>query len=190
MMIRSSKIESVDGLPLWRRKGFVMEKTLGARIAEYRRAKGLKQDELAQTLGVSPQAVSKWENDVSCPDIMMLPALAAQLGITVDTLLTGKSEAPKVTYLPEQDRKDFEKMMLYIRVDSADGDRVRVNLPMPLIKVFLDAGISIESMGGEKMNNVNIDWKQVIRLVENGVVGKLVEVESADGDIIEVVVES
>ena len=166
-----------------------MEKTLGTRIAEYRRAKGLKQDELAQALGVSPQAVSKWENDVSCPDIMMLPALAARLGVTVDTLLTGKEEAPKATYLSEQDRKDFEKTMLSVRVDSSEGDRVRVNLPMPLIKVFLDAGISIESMGGGKMNNVNIDWQQVLRLVENGVVGKLVEVETAEGDVVEIVVE-
>lgn len=42
-----------------------METTLGKRIAALRRDKGLKQDELAQQLGVTPQAVSKWENDLS-----------------------------------------------------------------------------------------------------------------------------
>ena len=67
-----------------------MKKTLGERIAEKRKARGLKQDELAEMLGVSAQAVSKWENDVSCPDIMTLPSLAEKLGCTVDELLTGK----------------------------------------------------------------------------------------------------
>ena len=42
-----------------------MEATLGKRIAALRRDRGLKQDDLAQQLGVTPQAVSKWENEVS-----------------------------------------------------------------------------------------------------------------------------
>lgn len=167
-----------------------MEKTLGMRIADLRRAKGMKQDELAEKLGVSPQAVSKWENDVSCPDIMLLPKLAKELDVTVDELLTGKDEsAPAVQLVPEEKRKSFDELMLRIKVDSSDNDRVRVNLPLPLIKVFLDAGMSIESMGGDKLKNVNIDWNQIMMLIENGVVGKLVEIESSDGDRVEIVVE-
>ena len=53
-----------------------MNTTLGKRIAALRREKELKQDELAEKLGVSPQAVSKWENDQTCPDISILPLLA------------------------------------------------------------------------------------------------------------------
>ena len=169
-----------------------MKKTLGMRIAEYRKAKGMKQDELAEKLGVSAQAVSKWENDVSCPDIMTLPALSKLLGVTSDELLTGESAGEsQVTYLPEEKRKDFEKMMLYVRVDSKDGDKVRVNLPLPLVKVFMDAGASIGEMniGVGNMGNLNIDWHQIMTLIENGVVGKLVEIESADGDRVEIVVE-
>lgn len=49
--------------------------TLGKRIAKLRREKGLKQDQLAEKLGVSPQAVSKWENDQTCSDIGLLPEL-------------------------------------------------------------------------------------------------------------------
>ena len=64
--------------------------TIGKRIAEYRKNKNMKQDELAEALGVSPQAVSKWENDISCPDIMLLPKLAKLFGTTVDELLSGK----------------------------------------------------------------------------------------------------
>ena len=44
-----------------------MEMTIGKRIAALRREKNLKQDDLAQILEVSPQAVSKWENDQTCP---------------------------------------------------------------------------------------------------------------------------
>ena len=52
-----------------------MEQTLGKRIIEHRKALGLTQDQLAEKLGVTAQAVSKWENDQSCPDITMLPKL-------------------------------------------------------------------------------------------------------------------
>ena len=44
--------------------------TLGRRIAQLRKEKELKQDDLAQMLDVSAQAVSKWENDQTCPQIV------------------------------------------------------------------------------------------------------------------------
>ena len=64
-----------------------MEQTLGKRIVENRKRLGLTQDALAEQLGVTAQAVSKWENDQSCPDITMLPKLAEIFGITTDELL-------------------------------------------------------------------------------------------------------
>jgi transcriptional regulator with XRE-family HTH domain len=59
---------------------------LGRRIFEYRKTLGMTQEELSQRLGVTPQAVSKWENEVSCPDIMLLPDLADIFEITIDEL--------------------------------------------------------------------------------------------------------
>ena len=50
---------------------------IGTTIAALRREKGLTQDALAAQLGVSAQAVSKWENGLSCPDILMLPKYSA-----------------------------------------------------------------------------------------------------------------
>ena len=47
--------------------------TIGEKFAEKRKARGFTQDEVAEKLGVTPQAVSKWENNVSCPDITRLP---------------------------------------------------------------------------------------------------------------------
>ena len=65
-----------------------MEETLGKRISGHRKRLGLTQDQLADKLGVTAQAVSKWENDISCPDIMLLPLLAQILGVTLDDLFS------------------------------------------------------------------------------------------------------
>jgi len=64
-----------------------IEATLGKRISARRKALGMTQDQLAAELSISAQAVSKWENDQSCPDISILPALAKRLGMTTDELL-------------------------------------------------------------------------------------------------------
>lgn len=61
--------------------------SIGRRIAALRKGAGMTQEQLAERLGVSPQAVSKWENDISCPDISMLPAIAEVFGVSADALL-------------------------------------------------------------------------------------------------------
>ena len=63
------------------------ENTIGKRIQALRKERGLTQKQLADAVGVTPQAVSKWETDESCPDITALPLLASALGVSVDTLL-------------------------------------------------------------------------------------------------------
>jgi len=59
---------------------------LSERILSLRKEKGLTQEALAQQLGVSFQAVSKWENEQSCPDIALLPLLADIFEVTIDSL--------------------------------------------------------------------------------------------------------
>ena len=163
--------------------------TIGKRIAALRREKGLKQDDLAGMLEVSPQAVSKWENDQTCPDISLLPGLANILGITVDELLSGKQEnAPVVTMVPEQQRKDIKDMLLRITVDSHEGDKVRVNLPMALVQVALEMGMEMPQVSGNDALK-NIDWTKIMELVRHGAMGNSVEVESADGDTVRIFVE-
>lgn len=65
----------------------VLADNLGKKIKESRQKAGLTQEKLADKLGVSPQAVSKWENGSNMPDIILLPALADVFDITVDELL-------------------------------------------------------------------------------------------------------
>ena len=61
----------------------MQEKTIGAKIREYRQKKGLTQDALAAELHVSSQAVSKWENGQTMPDISLLMPISRVLGIGV-----------------------------------------------------------------------------------------------------------
>lgn len=167
-----------------------MEMTLGKRIAALRKEKELKQDSVAEALGVSPQAVSKWENDQTCPDISLLPKLAALLGVSVDELLSGKKMELEQTVrvLPPEERKTIKEMMLRIVVDSADGDRVRVNLPVALVQVAMEMGMEMPQVSGNAALK-NIDLAQILALVQQGAVGNLVEVESSDGDVVRIFVE-
>ena len=162
-----------------------MKETFGQRFQRLRKAANFTQEDVAKRLNISAQAVSKWENDISAPDIYALTDIADMFGVTTDVLL-GKS-ADEATFVPDA-KKDIDNLMFRVFVDSADGDKVRVNLPVALVKIFA------ESDGGDvKINGKNIlqgiDLKQLLSLVERGLLGKIVEVTSADGDKIEVVVE-
>ena len=165
-----------------------METTLGKRIAALRKQKELKQDDIAQLLEVSPQAVSKWENDQTCPDIGLLPKLAQILGVTTDELLSGKQELQEVRLLPPEQRKDIKDMLLRIIVDSANGDKVRINLPMALVQVAMEMDVEMPQISGKEALK-NIDLNQIMELVRQGAIGNLVEVESADGDTVRIFVE-
>ena len=163
--------------------------TIGKRISALRKARGMKQEELAERLDVSGQAVSKWENDQTCPDISLLPRLARVFGVTTDYLLTGEQEQePPVRMVPEEERKDLRDMMLRILVDSGSGDRVRVNLPMQLVQVALDMGIELPQLAGNDALK-EIDLRKLLELVRHGVMGDLVQVESADGSTVRIFVE-
>ena len=69
------------------------KQTFGATISALRREKGMTQLELAQQMGVTDKAVSKWERNLSFPDVASLPKLAEVLGTSVDELLEVKTAA-------------------------------------------------------------------------------------------------
>lgn len=85
-------------------------------IKKLRAEKGVCQETLASVCDVSMQAVSKWENGQSCPDITFLPLLAEYFGVSVDFLLTGERKEPEN---PEEDlisrlEKECKEDVLYI----------------------------------------------------------------------------
>ena len=89
--------------------------SIGKRIAELRNEKEISQGRLAQTLGVSRQAISKWENDQSSPDTIHLIKLADILDTEVEYLATGRKpvyeEAPIVVNLVHKVDKVVEKIV-------------------------------------------------------------------------------
>jgi transcriptional regulator with XRE-family HTH domain len=75
----------------------MMKKTLGTMIEDLRKQHGMTQLELAEKMNVTDKAVSKWERDLSCPDINSLPKLAEILGVSVEELMQVKTEAGSPT---------------------------------------------------------------------------------------------
>ena len=164
------------------------KETFGQRLSRIRKEKEFTQNDIADKVGVTSQAVSKWENDLASPDIDILLKLADIFDISVDELL-GKET--KTTVLNEKpSKKDIDKMLLKIIVRSADGDKVNVNLPLSLVKALMDkesGKINIVSSKNDALRN--IDFRELLSLVEQGVIGELISVDSADGDKVSVVVE-
>jgi len=64
----------------------IMEMNIGNKIRELRKKKGITQEQLASALGITSQAISKWEMSTGYPDIAMLPVIAGYFGVSMDTL--------------------------------------------------------------------------------------------------------
>ena len=75
-----------------RRNEQMKKQTLGMMISSLRKEKGMTQLELAEKMGVTDKAVSKWERDLSFPDINSIPKLAEIFEISVDELMQVKTE--------------------------------------------------------------------------------------------------
>jgi len=164
-----------------------MNNGFGNRFAELRKRKGLTQEAIAEKLGVSSQAVSKWENNISYPDITLLAEIANLFNITVDELL-GRTNANPIMLMKEEEKKSIDQLILRIIINSDDGDKVKINLPLSLIKIGIEIGMQMPQVSNNDSLK-EIDFNQILALVESGVVGKIVEIESASGDFVEIIVE-
>ena len=85
--------------------------TFGNMVAELRRQSGMTQLELAEKMGVTDKAVSKWERDLSFPDINSVPKLAEIFGVSVDELMQVKTNS-KESSLSE---KSVKRSILFLR---------------------------------------------------------------------------
>ena len=73
--------------------------TMGMVITSLRKAQGMTQAELAEKMQVTDKAVSKWERDLSCPDIQSLPRLAEILEVSVEELMQGETRPASLVKL-------------------------------------------------------------------------------------------
>ena len=161
-----------------------MKETFGQRFQRLRKQANLTQEEVASKLNITAQAVSKWENDASAPDIFMLGDISKIFNVTVDELLG--NEKVKTEYLMPED-VDINNKVLRIVMDNAEGDKIKLNLPVGLILACLSKGTKVPSMNIAGMEE--IDFNSIIELIKNGVIGELADIESNDGEHIRIFVE-
>ena len=157
--------------------------TLGTRLSELRKKYNLTQADIGEKLNVSVQAVSKWENDLSLPDYDYLTKLADLFNTSIDELLGRKKEIVR-----QEENKDKNKLLFKISIKSADGDEININLPLSVIKVLVENNSNTNIISGNESLK-NIDFASLLSLAEQGVIGEIVNIKSADGDIIKIVVE-
>lgn len=96
---------------------------IGKFISKCRRDKNMTQNELAEVLGITNRAVSKWENGVCMPDAGTIPELCSILGITVSDLFSGevnmevkKSESERVILELAKEKEERDKQLLILEV--------------------------------------------------------------------------
>jgi len=169
-----------------------MEKTIGKKLYNLRKQAGFTQDYVAERLGVSAQAVSKWENDIACPDIMTLPNIAELYGITIDELFKNEEIQSIAKY--DKTKKFIEtELVVRVYIDSVHGDAVKVSVPYPIVKELVNVGTNISAVAsgvvisGIDLSGVNFD--AIFEMVEKGMLGEFVNITSQNGDIIRVAVE-
>lgn len=97
---------------------------IGEKIAELRKSKGMTQEELANTIGVSSQSISKWENSTTMPDIMLLPVIADIFDVSIDTLYGKENSQDKIPF-PEV--YDLLKENLLITINKSFYDKLHDN---------------------------------------------------------------
>lgn len=171
--------------------------TLGRRIARLRLAKTATQERLAKELNVSPQAVSKWENDINYPDISLLPDLARFLGVSVDELLSGASASAQETATAQGNAAAQES--------AAEVVSVAADEPAEIVEELAedaDQGIATQSSGFsfgklfgksmvkvEKNDEADGSKKKGVRLGNGSAKhGLHVYVVSDDGDVVDMCV--
>ncbi|MBO5337288.1 MAG: helix-turn-helix transcriptional regulator [Lachnospiraceae bacterium] len=115
---------------------------MGLFIVELRKAKQMTQKELAAKLNVTDKAVSKWERGVSCPDITLLPELAAVLGITVEELLNGEKSKLNM----ENDTVNIDNAIQYADKSAKNRMKSWQNLFAILFSAVLLLGIIVCSI--------------------------------------------
>lgn len=176
--------------------------TLGRRIARFRLGHAMTQEHLANIMGVSPQAVSKWENDQSSPDISLLPLLAETFGVSIDELLVGARPAaaaePGSVRISPADEVDipvpiagYKAHSLHIKVSKKDGEKTDVRVPLGVVLLTLRAGSKISGLTATdaKVGDVPIDLDLLVDVIRRGECGTLIEVNEGHGDHVLITLE-
>ena len=117
------------------------KKTLGMMISSLRKERGMTQLDLAEKMGVTDKAVSKWERDISCPDVNTIPKLAEVFSISVDELMQVKAESQG------EDKKNITSMIHMIMKAVALAMGVGVVVLSALKELDINSGMGMLGIG-------------------------------------------
>lgn len=154
---------------------------IGNNIAVLRKKKGITQEELANELGVSAQAVSKWENNSSCPDVSLLTKIADYFGVSVDDLL--RAQEDDIVDLAEEKEdnvKPDDKKNIVIKIMQQNGKENVIKVPFKFVKL----GLNIGAMFGL---DKDISSK-IVTLTESNVTD-IVNIDTENGEHIEILLD-
>lgn len=160
---------------------------LGNNIYARRKAMGITQDDLAARLGVSPQAVSKWENNLSCPDISLLPEISKIFGVSVDELL--KDEPATVNAEPVKDDASYsepeaayeepvftgKKATALLITTDKNGKVSNVRIPLTVMRFGLNLGSAFGGITGDQASTIE-------NAVRTGLTGEILSVDGENGE--------
>ena len=149
-----------------------------------RKKAGLTQDELALKLRVSRQAISKWESEMTMPDIMLLPQIAKVLKVTLidlyeETFPDEASETNLKTISRTEENSHVEnRRILAIRV-QADGANVTTKMPVSAIKSVLGNQLLRQYLGDGEDNQL----EALMEMLDQNMTGTLVNAVTEEGSV-------
>ena len=142
--------------------------SIGKNIAALRKAKGWTQSELGEMLGVSNQAVSKWESEMTMPDVILLPDIAKVFGVTMEELYSTYDREMLEVKAPEFE----DNRVLRVCVENKN-EKVKTSLPVAALRTLFEAMATPDLDTEEKML-----FQALERMFDSN--GTLVDVDSED----------
>jgi len=125
------------------------------KILQYRKDRSLTQEALARELGITAQAISKWENGESMPDISILPDLSRALGVSLDTLLD-------VPYIENLDRFEKQAKITYASIKKKDKTDRKTETVWGMFKAVFQSCFHNLIKADEQRYCINDDFRQEI----------------------------
>ena len=152
-------------------------KTIGDNIATRRAKLGMTQEQLAEKMNVTAQAVSKWERDLSYPDVDTISKLASLFGCSIDALVSGASPV-----LQKDNPESIERRIVHIFAKAEDSN-VHVRVPAACFSEMVKEGGILGNIGD--LPGIST----VTEMIKAGVSGEIVNAEK-DGKTVVISVEN
>lgn len=160
-----------------------MKNSIGQNISKYRKKCNLTQAELAEKMNVSIQAVSKWENDVSYPDLERIGQLAVALNTSAECIINGEGVVAK-TQLDNDSNIANRLFVVSVNHIGEQPVDVTLRLPMELVLKSHKEG-TLSALLGEYADNLP---DSIFEMISSGIVGSVADVKTEDTTVkIEVV---